>query len=95
MREEATRIKEVATSQTIELEEMVISEKKIVEETEKLITKSKDELTNLRTKEKEINTKISTSTETSEVESYRKELTVITGSITTTKESIKTTTEKK
>lgn len=44
MREEATRIKEVATSQTLELEEIVTSEKKIVEEAEKTITKSKDEL---------------------------------------------------
>ena len=56
---------------------------------EKTITTSKETLTELRTKEKEINTKITTSTESSDVETLRRELTVVTGQITTTKEVIK------
>merc|ERR1711998_702700 len=92
---ESTRIKEVGTTQTVELEEMITHETELIEGVEKTITSSKETLTTLRTKEKEINTKITTSTESSDVESLRRELTVVTGQITTTKEVIKTSTEKK
>ena len=79
MREEATRITEVGSTQTVEIEELIIKETELIESVEKTITTSKDTLTSLRTKEKEINTKITTSSESSDVESYRRELTVITG----------------
>jgi len=95
LREEATRAKEVAVSQTEELEEIITTEKKVLEETEKSITTSKTTLTNLRAKEKEINIKITTSTETTEIESYKKELVTISTQISTTKSTIKTHTHKK
>lgn len=79
MREEATRITEVGSTQTVEIEELITKETELIESVEKTITTSKDTLTSLRTKEKEINTKITTSSESSDVESYRRELTVITG----------------
>jgi len=79
LREEATRITEVGSTQTVEIEELITKETELIESVEKTITTSKDTLTSLRTKEKEINTKITTSSESSDVESYRRELTVITG----------------
>lgn len=48
MREEATKMKEVAASQTEELEEVVSTETKVLEETEKQITTSKSTLSTLR-----------------------------------------------
>ncbi len=79
MREESTRITEVGSTQTVEIEELITKETEVIESVEKTIITSKDTLTTLRTKEKEINTKITTSSESSDVESYRRELVVITG----------------
>tara|TARA_B100000780_G_C20868657_1_gene345476 strand:+ start:340 stop:579 length:240 start_codon:yes stop_codon:yes gene_type:complete len=79
LREESTRITEVGSTQTVEIEELITKETEVIESVEKTIITSKDTLTTLRTKEKEINTKITTSSESSDVESYRRELVVITG----------------
>jgi len=79
LREESTRITEVGSTQTVEIEELITKETEVIESVKKTIITSKDTLTTLRTKEKEINTKITTSSESSDVESYRRELVVITG----------------
>jgi predicted nucleic acid-binding Zn-ribbon protein len=78
LREESTRIKEVGTIQTTELEEIVSKETELVESLEKTISTSKETLTSLRSKEKEINTKISITSEQTEVESLRRELVSVT-----------------
>lgn len=67
----------------------------MIEETEKIISDSKTKLTELRVKEKEINTKITSATESSEIETYKHELTSITSQITTIKNIIKVQTQKK
>jgi predicted nucleic acid-binding Zn-ribbon protein len=75
LREEYTKIKEVTIVQKEEIYESITSEKKIIEETEKVISENKSKLTSLRQKEKELNTKITTATESSEIETYKHELT--------------------
>jgi DNA repair exonuclease SbcCD ATPase subunit len=95
MREEATKIKQVTESQTEEITEIITSETKSVEIIEKTITESKTKLVSMRSKEKELNTKITSATDTTEIESYKKELTTLTTEITTTKTVIKTSTQKK
>jgi capsule polysaccharide export protein KpsE/RkpR len=95
LREEATKVKQIVETQTEELEETIVTEKKEVEKTEKVITESKTKLTGLRAKEKEINIKITSATDSSTIESYKAELTSITTEITTTKTVIKSSTQKK
>lgn len=87
--EEYTKIKEISIIQKEELNESIISDKKVIEETTKIINESKTKLTELRQKEKEINTKITGATESSEIETYKHELISITSQITTIKNIIK------
>jgi hypothetical protein len=78
LREESTRIKEVATTKKEELTEMISTSTKIVEKVDKEIITQKEKITELRTKEKEITTKITTSSETTDIESLKKELNQVT-----------------
>ena len=78
MREESTRIKEVATTKKEELTEMISTSTKIVDKLTKEIITQKEKITELRTKEKEITTKITTSSETTDIESLKKELNQVT-----------------
>lgn len=75
LREEYTKIQQVTIVQKEEINTSITSEKKIIEETEKVISENKSKLTTLRQKEKELNTKITTATESSEIETYKHELT--------------------
>ena len=78
MREESTRIKEVATTKKEELTEMISTSTNIVDKLTKEIITQKEKITELRTKEKEITTKITTSSETTDIESLKKELNQVT-----------------
>jgi len=78
LREESTRIKEVATTKKEELTEMITTSTKIVDKLTKEIITQKEKITELRTKEKEITTKITTSSETTDIESLKKELNQVT-----------------
>jgi molybdopterin converting factor small subunit len=78
LREESTRIKEVATTKKEELTEMISTSTKIVDKLTKEIITQKEKITELRTKEKEITTKITTSSETTDIESLKKELNQVT-----------------
>jgi len=52
LREESTRIKEVATIKKEEIEEKITSSKKVVEKIEETITTEKEKLTELKAKDK-------------------------------------------
>ena len=74
---------------------MISTSTKIVEKVEKEIITQKEKVTELRAKEKEITTKITTSSETTDIETLKKELNQVTSQITSVKDIIKTTTQKK
>lgn len=57
---------------------MISTSTKIVEKVDKEIITQKEKITELRTKEKEITTKITTSSETTDIESLKKELNQVT-----------------
>jgi len=57
---------------------MISTSTKIVEKVEKEIITQKEKVTELRAKEKEITTKITTSSETTDIETLKKELNQVT-----------------
>jgi predicted nucleic acid-binding Zn-ribbon protein len=74
LREEATKVKNVGETKIEEFTEQITIYKKTVEETTHIISESKTNVTTYRSKEKEINNKISTTTDTTEIESLKKDL---------------------